>query len=914
MKSKFVADDKIYFRMALQSFEYQLDENELKAWLANPWTRFQLNVGYPDLVRRSQLEGLDNFTQPLRGIHFRSLYSTVPVAGFVAVGSAPRKHGDHAPLLINRIVGYRYQKDTVEKNLLRITEKTLFQVNSVVYSVGNELIFPHTLCQKTVASIEWQILKKTAFFVEIKDYLIEPKTFLQISKRFKKYKLSKKKLESIIREMIKISFVRTSEVQDRFSYGNAKKIFNEKNVQGEVSAKKELLGVEHFHNYGLAVVAEQQNPFYQHSKLTKDIGQASQLMLAMSLQGSGLRPCQSLIERFQKQFDTRSVPLLQVVNSQHGFYDGSQLSSSGQKNYRHLFFQDRIYDSLVKKSEILLSDQEVERYLQSHPLPAQLASFSTGYLLSDEKAWIRKIFAGPGVRPIGRFLRFFKKGTGSSDLLPEVADNFLWAEIGSTPAFRNKDLFSCRLGRGYFIDINNNPKNASQGISLRDLSVVLKNGTLLLWSDQLQKYILPVQSNAVNPLLDPMPVARLLNQIASQFHISDIEFPWLEFGAMSYLPRVRWNSVVLAPQQWTFSKDYLNQMLSKNSTGAEAWLRETFAGVEVLTVNVEQKEYFLPLRDQGVSESILKLSKSKPVLVFRETAGLSRACLFNDKPMRTEFLQLFRQPLKLAAGPEFLRPQIRSPHVFRTLYFTVRASVDGQNVILRQLHKSFCKEKQPWFFIRYNEEGPVLRLRVLCRTSEQYYEYLQKLEHFLRRPSVNNSILSYKIEPYFPEKDVYIGAKNQRMFLLLSWLDSGAVGELLRSLKGDKTQASDLMIAAWISVYFYTKHLNAVKPDSRSGSSFFSEISRDEFYESKEMALKIITEQRALSFKIFQKREHEADKLGLTEQLTKLRGEELEFYVQRLCHLSLNRLGLGVALQYEHMIYRQMVAAHCSRL
>jgi thiopeptide-type bacteriocin biosynthesis protein len=571
----------------------------------------------------------------------------------------------------------------------------------------------------------------------------------------------------------------------------------------------------------------------------------------------------------------------------------------------------RISEAIHSRETLDLTEAEVDRFLKDRPLSPLAISFAVGFLRESDCTWIRKIYSGPGIRPVGRFLEFLDKGHGASDFLPKLPGNFLWAAIGSLPPDKFKwDLFNLKRNELKYIDLNCAPKPTEDAIDLRDLDVVLRNDMLLLWNRRLRKYILPAELNAVNIGINPNPVANLLYKIAAQFCVDDVEFSWDGMTGFEWLPRLQFKNVVLAPQQWHFSSKTIKKEIGGSDSDFDRWRRKTFKDVRVVSVHYGHKDNFLDLGSFAARGCLLSLANKFSELQIRELpSGSVTGMEFDGKSLRTEFIQTFMKPASDLSTVQPLSGTKKSSLRNPVLYFNIQAPPWGQNLLLTKISKLLKRTGNDWFFIRYEETIHSVRIRVFCKTKKEYYRRLEQIEKFLQSSAVSGAYVDYRIETYQMENTVYTDRLQQDLYHDLSAADSGQAIRILSLVKESEDSTLSWMMAAWASILAYN---DLFKPEIERLSR--AKLPRDEtvknaFYEAKKAVLSGEKKKNAIlfSYERFRKGELSGD---LRKRVAKLGIEERNHLFMRMCHLSLNRLNPDLLTAYEPSLIAHALAVH----
>ncbi|MDB5145966.1 MAG: hypothetical protein JWQ66_4681 [Mucilaginibacter sp.] len=266
----------------------------------------------------------------------------------------------------------------------------------------------------------------------------------------------------------------------------------------------------------------------------------------------------------------------------------------------------------------------------------------------------------------------------------------------------------------------------SRQIRLDDLYVSVRNQEVILESRRLKKRVIPRLSSAYNFHHNHLAVFRFLCDLqyqALQTHLTfDLE---RYFPGMAYYPRVEFGPAVLSPAKWRVKAGW-----SKNLTVAR--LRETLqlpalVGLtradQQLVFNLENEEdtrFFQAsvsgTEDFTLQEYFLPADQEAPVMTTRE------------KPVVNQFIAFFARRDAVYPPLPFVAPVTRgvkrefvlgSDWLYLKIYgsavsadrLLVKRVLPVIRVILKQGAAS-------WFFIRYADPMPHIRLRIKIKEGD----------------------------------------------------------------------------------------------------------------------------------------------------------------------------------------------------
>ncbi len=886
---KFKNNGKIFFRAAAQG----LENVDLVSWLKMPQTQLALRISYPDLFKKIQkypsfdLEKSD-LLPTLSGLRARMSLNTVPLGSMVLVGQSEKSQFDedlnsksNELFIFEKNIGQHDQK---------VAESQWIQKSPFVYIKTKKIYFLKRKKSLDIALYEWCWLPKNRIVVIFLAWLKSPKKKSAAKTWLQKKGLKETDAQKIIAILLSEGLIISNTHLDRFSMRKPL-LLNKSNSNAGldfVGVLKDLKNTDS--QLDAVLVSKHTTSLKLRAYDESNLSLASMLISANSPKLANSRlDCFNLRQQFLKKFDTRAIPVLEFLDPLKG-QDGAGPLIPTAAGSLHRIIADKYENSVRTREPIRLTRSEIGLILNERESSLKmLMGFSTSFFATETAErndnrtfWIRKIFAGPAVRPMGRFFRFLNE-IDSREFLPKLPDRFLWAEIGGAPQTKIRDLLECKIKHPHINIFNRVDPNADQ-ISLEDLYLIERNGLLLPWSRSRNKFILPLQSNAVDRGMDQNPASILLTKIASQFGLVELRFHWNQLENQDWLPQIEMENIIISPERWSLS---CSEFRKEAKLSGGKGLMDRFALNEKLQVFSENREPFL-LLDQPLSlnqidsmttgRDYLKLQALPPI-----EKGIGVSC-FGSK-LATEFIVPYsKQEVTFKDSGNYGpgRFNFKNENVVSLAVF---AGPLGQDEILGHIGKSLKKFKLPWFYLR--PELSEIKIRALCESKSEAKKKAKLIEEILLKPAVAALYSTYSFNQYFAEKDVYSNPDWLKMYHLVSWADS------LSSLKAismsEKYSDSFILLAAaaWISCYEFSIFLGIEK---------FSVVcppldsdKREQFYKARDVAAKEI-ETNGVLWSIYNERTCQIKKEMASIGTRNLTEREKHFFYSRLVHLSLNRL------------------------
>lgn len=473
--------------------------------------------------------------------------------------------------------------------------------------------------------------------------------------------------------------------------------------------------------------------------------------------------------------------------------------------------RDRLLHKFVRGSgdrvAITLSDLESLEHAskptsEARPLPFSLDFHATLWRDRDGETWACPTDTGfaYGHRTTARFetllgssyskeLADFVRKEEAHDARDEVS-----AELLYTPS----DVRAANVGVNsvhsqFIIPINveTSTMSSSCRISLDDLTVGADRGRLVIWSQRLQKRVRVVQHSMLNSVNAPNP-ARFLLDVTNSMAQPVSVFDWgllsdLNGGSTPRLeiPEAR---LILAPARWQLTKqDLPEKFVLKNKNDremreqvAESILPDLFVKYKIPQhFHLTEGDNFLDIdtslahHRMHLSRSLLKggrldiresLSCEMKPFVSSEDGGHYAAefviTLTDSIDRRDELLSHSVRPHRdLTNAPRIL--SIRDGWVYVKVYLEIDAQDD---LIKNQLKFAIDSLAAPaqcehWFFIRYSDPEPHLRIRFKVGSQVKAVSLLGGLADVCNSWLIEGIIRDFTFDTYKPEYDRYGGVR-----------------------------------------------------------------------------------------------------------------------------------------------------------
>lgn len=527
-------------------------------------------------------------------------------------------------------------------------------------------------------------------------------------------------------------------------------------------------------------------------------------------------------QRFMARYDTQEVPLLEALDTEIGIgYLANQgtpllplvedIAVPAPKENKPIEWnpiQEWLFGQLQaateqKKYAIDLKNSDIAPLPQADwdDLPP---SFSVMFRwVEDENHQKRVLIESAGgvsaAYLLGRFAH------GNSRIATTVGDiteaeqtqnpQVVFAEIIHLPESRTGNILLHPAFRAYEIPfLGKSSLPLEHQISVQDLYISVRQGEVILRSQRLNKIVVPRLSNAHNYSQNSLPVYQFLCDLQHQGKRSRFGFDWGNLAEkFLFLPRVTYQNTLLHPATWQLQKKHIDALLTDQPLldvpPFQNRLVTLADGDNELVV-----DWANPLSVRAFKDAI----KKRTQLQLKEFLYESTQPTFQEPFSHNGFVNqcialLVRQTTSYASSlPK--RPSLFPTRRFSIgsewLYFKLYGGVKVADKILVAFIKPLCEELQrrhlmdKWFFIRYSDPDPHLRIRFHLRNVAQLGDVIRLFYEFLQPALEANYLWKIQADTYERELERY-GFEMIEPTETLFYHDSEAIVAFLDQTEGD---------------------------------------------------------------------------------------------------------------------------------
>jgi thiopeptide-type bacteriocin biosynthesis protein len=546
------------------------------------------------------------------------------------------------------------------------------------------------------------------------------------------------------------------------------------------------------------------------ARLGEEIARGAELLYRVARKGPD--PLGAFKRELVKRYEGRDVPLAHALDEDVGIgFPAVDVAAPASHPLDALLLRTLLACVARGETEIELGEGEISAAVGDRmPLiPDSVAVLGTivGNPAKPSSEWdvALKVVTGPSsARLLGRF------AVWSEDLAERVREELrveealrpaaVFAEVVHQPELsRSANVVVRPRLREHEIVLCATPGVGEEGrLRVDDLTVRVDGDRVVLRSRRLGREVLPRLSCAHNYGVKQIALYRFLCAAQDQGGGPGAGFDWGPLSDAPFLPRVRCGRVILSLATWRLDEDEL-----KRVTDAEGEARlETVLALRSLRaipryVGYTEGDNVLPvdLENPIAVDAFVAATSGKRAALLTELLIGDDECVASgpDGPLVHEIIVPLRR--RRAPRSSKARAPSRVPTARRSfspggpwLYAKLYVGVDAADRVLLEYVRPFvgwalgAGVADRWFFIRYADPDPHLRLRLHGEPHRLACEALTTLERQLEPLAASGYLQRLELGTYEREIERYGGSRGIELAEELFFADSAAALEVIDAL------------------------------------------------------------------------------------------------------------------------------------
>ncbi|GGH25257.1 hypothetical protein FAZ19_15780 [Sphingobacterium alkalisoli] len=493
------------------------------------------------------------------------------------------------------------------------------------------------------------------------------------------------------------------------------------------------------------------------------------------------------IEKFRQRYDMKAVPLMEALDIEVGIGYGhledpeeAMVTSYLEKEENPIGLEDKLKGLLFGKKDlnnqpIDLSTLEFEGS-EAVSLPNTLGVLCSLY---DNDLVIEHIGGATVNSLAGRFSLI-------GGALHEYCRNM--AELEQTA---NPDILFFDVGYAGEPDVDNVNRRAGiydlqlsilsydtspAPLHLEDFMLSLRGNDLILFSKRLQKRLVPRIASAYNYGRSDLSVFRFLCDLQYQGITSDLSFSLSSLLPQGdYYPRINYKNIILSPAKWKVHYAHFVVDAEENEiTNARKNLESLKLPRYLVSRTFDRTMTFDTDNNEDMGALLFILKKFRSITL--EEGFIPQEPVVYDisgKPYHSQLLITLAhdKPLYKALPVRKSKPVPASQNFFlpgdNWLYLQLFVAPSLSNQLLVKHIKPYLKKNiekiSCWFFIRYNENGEHIRMRIRSKQPADYTHLFSAMTTVLEKATRKGLLQDVQVSTYRREMERYGMANMERV-------------------------------------------------------------------------------------------------------------------------------------------------------
>jgi lantibiotic biosynthesis protein len=523
-------------------------------------------------------------------------------------------------------------------------------------------------------------------------------------------------------------------------------------------------------------------------EIAREAESAATLLARLNPSPSGPPVWLDYRDRFVEQYGLGAlVPLTELVHADTGlgFPAGYRDSRLPPPPTRPLSDRDMALLSLAQtaalehRREVVLDEQAVQdltvtqvEHIQPHTeLRVRLHAPTLRAVARGESELVVVGVSRTAGATIGRFLHLLdpvdrtRMVTGLAGL-PTVVDGALAVQVSCPPLRpRAENVTRHPMVLPHVISLGEHHRGDGEAIPVEDLVVTADATRLYLMSRTRQRVLEPTVYSAVEFTHASHPLLRFLCEISTAWSAACVPFSWGAAARLPFLPRLRHRRTILSPARWTVT----NAQLSPPRTACSEWTdsvaqwRHRFAVPDRVYLGEDDRRVLLHLDDPAHLQLLridldrtgrVTLREAPPPGAFGWYGGRAHEITIplgtGGRSQPAPLLRHAASCTTVGSQPSHLPGDPESDWLYAKLYAHPDRHTGLLTTHLPRLLREF-DDKTPWWFIRYRDPQPHLRLRIRLPDPDAFAHTARRIGSWAAELRGHGLLGRLQLDTYHPE-------------------------------------------------------------------------------------------------------------------------------------------------------------------
>jgi len=494
-------------------------------------------------------------------------------------------------------------------------------------------------------------------------------------------------------------------------------------------------------------------------------------------------------QEFSKKFDLKAIPLSIALDPETGIGYGDMaqcphepalnaaFANLGNKkdiaapSFNYTAQYRFLLNSLIKDGTIRL-----ETYTGKDANPAKLPNtLSVMFHYWQSKPVLQTAGGCTANSLLGRFTLGCKKAENLTKQIVGIEENanpdILFFDIAYQAEKRVDNVNRRKQVYNYELPILTWSCSGA-ALSLNEILVLVRDSEIILWSKQYNKRIVPRFATAYNYNRSDLAVYRFLCDLQHQHIKSDLTFNLQQFfPGLDHYPRVTYKNIIVSAAMWRVDQNALtSNNKEKDLIALQNWLRSNHIDTHFKCGNSDQTLCFDPQNMQDMKAFLTYCAQNNNKDIYIQEALIDETSIIKDeqgKKYLPQYIAGYFHQQQIYRGLQFDIHKAEAANASADtclpgsewLYFEIYCHPTRTNNILgRHISEIINNQKkylQKWFFIRYSDPKPHIRLRLKVKDPALLTQVLYTVKTTLEPLWHDGLIADIQIKTYFRETERY---------------------------------------------------------------------------------------------------------------------------------------------------------------
>lgn len=528
------------------------------------------------------------------------------------------------------------------------------------------------------------------------------------------------------------------------------------------------------------------------------------------------------------------------------------------------FFIDKYLTAIKTNQPIVITDEDINKLnlkVNEQKLPSSL---ELNFIPRQNAKGENLFYLGPniGSPAAGKtFGRFSHLNSEFSEVLKEINLNLKEKDIDQVElsfipsAVRMANVMTINTPKDYNLSMFTNSYSTQKELALNDILIGCDNDRFYLRNKQNGRLINISGMNMLN-LSSSSNIIRILSDITLNQDLEWSDTPWrIYYKEFSYIPEIRYKNIILSNEKWSLEnlrrqleeKHNLQEFLTEfkefkasNSVPNKVYLQ--FADQRILLDLTKNNDLNLLYKNlfKFPSTTLEKTEDGKaPITIHNESFSAEIVIPFilkeeyrkkNSKNMinnRNSYHKVSYPPFKKWLFLKLYGSEERQAELISFLNYFILNNLD---------YKTYNK----FFYMRYNDPKPHIRLRFHSESSEDLLLIYNQLSNYIVELQEMDIIHEVEINTYFPEVNRYGGPslidKAEHLFYEDSLVTMGLL-EVMSKNNISKEQAGVISLLHYLNDFGlnFESQLSFLKVNLKNYDTYRKQFKDEEFDFVKEL-------------------------------------------------------------------------------